>query len=86
MSLDFILIIRGSSHGVYYPTGGVSKPMVVWDKGGKVSEVPFTIGVRKMCVYLKPFCKWSRDESPSQLMWGWYIAHKESLSGAVWCI
>ena len=29
--------------------------MVVWGKGGKVIKVPFAVGVRTGCVYLKPF-------------------------------
>ena len=33
---------------------------MVWSKGGKVIKVPFVIGVGTRCVYLKPFCKWSR--------------------------
>ena len=29
--------------------------MVVWGKGGKIIEIPFVIGARMECMYLKPF-------------------------------
>ena len=57
MSLYIILIIQGSFPRCLYPQQMVSKPMVMWGKGGKVNEVPFAVGVGMGCVYLKPFRK-----------------------------
>jgi len=34
--------------------------MVVWDKSGKIIEVPFTVGTGTACVCLESFLKWSR--------------------------
>ena len=55
----------------------VSKPMVVWGKGGKVIEVPFAVRVGTGCVYLKPFRKWSKGPFCSKSGDG--ILHKASL-------
>ena len=57
------------------PQQVVLEHMVVWGgKGGKVIKVPFAIGAGTGCVYLAPFCKWSRDEPLSHLEWGRYFA------------
>ena len=45
MSLYNILITQESFLMCLSPQQVVLEPMVVWDNGGKVNEVPFTVGV-----------------------------------------
>jgi len=58
VSLYVILNIQRSFPRCLSPQQVILESMVVWDKGGKVNEVPFAVGARAGCAaYLKPFRK-----------------------------